>query len=333
MKVFLTGATGFIGRALTDKLLKRGWKVNALVRDLSSSRALSIKNAGAAVFHGDITKPQSMRSAMDDVDIVIHNAAWYELGVSKAARQAMSRINVQGTKNTLGLANELKVPRIVYTSTIGAFGPTCDKIGDENFKRLSPPVSYYEYTKTEAHAIATRLQDLGAPIIITCPSIVIGPGDHSPWGYFARLYVRNIMPPIGWSKDSIFTPAHVEDIAEAIALAAEKGQIGKTYILAGEATTMKEIFDIWNNMPGGFRIYFWLSDSIAKLVGAITGPLLRLIGQSAFLSSEVVRVCCENWHYNADAAVEELGAEFRSAEQIWQQTLKEERSRLKKQER
>ena len=123
------------------------------MRNLLSSRALSLKHAGAVVFHGDITKPESMRSAMDDVDIVIHNAAWYELGVSKAARQAMLKINVQGTENTLGLAHELRVPRIVYTSTIGAFGPTCDKIGNENLERLLPPVSYYEYTKTEAHAV------------------------------------------------------------------------------------------------------------------------------------------------------------------------------------
>ena len=330
MKAFLTGATGFIGQAITDTLLKRGCEVNALVRNTENSTASKLQKAGVNIFHGDITKSESMRTAMKDIDIVFHNAAWYELGLSKPSRQKMFKINVQGTENCLSLAYELGVPRIVYTSTIGALGPTCNQIADESFERLLPPVSYYEYTKTEAHAVATRLQNLGAPIIVVCPSTVVGPGDHSPWGYFVRLYVRNLMPPIGWGKNTVFTPVYVDDVAEAIVLAAEKGKLGKSYILAGEATTMKEIFDIWGRMPGGFKIYFWLPKYLALLTGAITGPLLRLFGQSAFLSIEVVRVCCENWNYSANAAEIGLGAKFRSAEQIWQQTIEAEISILKR---
>ena len=328
MKIFMTGATGFIGQPLTERLLKRGYHVIALVRNPESGAAKSLKNAGATIYEGDITRPESMRAAMEGVEIVYHNAAWYELGISTSAEQTMLATNVQGTKNTLGLAYELGVSRIIYTSTIGAFGPTCDKIGDENFERLLPPVTFYEYTKTEAHAFASQLQDSGAPLLIACPSTVVGPDDHSPWGYFARLYVRHLMTPVGWGKNTVFTPVHVEDVAEGLALMAEKGQPGKTYILAGEAITMKEIFDIWAGAPGGSRVYLWLPKSIAMLIGAIAGPLLRLVGQPAFLSREVVRVGCENWHFRADAAVKELGAQFRNPNQMWQQTLEAERTKI-----
>ena len=111
MKAFVTGATGFIGRRLTDKLLKRGWKVNALIRDPKTSAALTIKNAGATNFQGVITRSEAMRSAMVDADVVFHNAAWYELGVSNAAKQVTLKTNVQGKENTLGLAHELGVPK------------------------------------------------------------------------------------------------------------------------------------------------------------------------------------------------------------------------------
>ncbi|MBW2129279.1 MAG: NmrA family NAD(P)-binding protein [Deltaproteobacteria bacterium] len=83
MKVFLTGGTGFLGQPLTQKLIQRGWEVIALVRNPDSTQAKAIKAMGAQLVKGDITESGSMREAMGGTDVVIHSAAWYELGITK----------------------------------------------------------------------------------------------------------------------------------------------------------------------------------------------------------------------------------------------------------
>ncbi|HLE30263.1 MAG TPA: NmrA family NAD(P)-binding protein [Anaerolineales bacterium] len=81
MKVFLTGSTGFIGQPLTRSLIARGWNVVALVRRPDSPQARALIKIGAQCAAGDVTDRESMRAGMTGADIVIHNAAWYELGV------------------------------------------------------------------------------------------------------------------------------------------------------------------------------------------------------------------------------------------------------------
>ena len=179
MKIFLTGGTGFIGKPLTQRLLDRGWEVIALVRSPESNDAKEIQAMGAHLIQGDVTKKESMRADMEGANVVIHNAGWYEFGICKQDHEKMFRINVEGTRNTLNLAIELGIPNIIYTSSILAYGRTGDIVADESYVRQFPPLTFYEETKMLAHEIAIDLQKQGAPIAITCPAGVIGPGDHS----------------------------------------------------------------------------------------------------------------------------------------------------------
>ena len=329
MRVFLTGGTGFIGQPLTRALLKRGWEVTALVRHPESAEAKALQAAGAKLAPGDVTERESMRTAMAGVDLVFHNAGWYELGVVGQAREKMRVINVLGTENTLGLAVELHIPKIVYTSSTTAFGDTGGVVVDESFQRSSPCLTVYEQTKTEAHAIARRYQQQGAPIVIVCPAQVIGPGDHSPYGWFARLYVRGWLPPAVWAPDAVFTMGHLDDVTEAMALAADKGQPGQTYFLGGTVITMRDMIKTWSRTPGGFKPFLWMPRPLALLSGALSEPLLRLLGLPAFLSREVIRSSYVSFRYSSAKAERELGAKFRSAEQAWLDTLAAERTKLK----
>jgi nucleoside-diphosphate-sugar epimerase len=329
MKIFLTGGTGFIGQPLTRALLKRGWEVTTLVRRPESAEALALQSAGAKLAPGDVTERESMRTAMAGADLVFHNAGWYELGVVGQAREKMRAINVLGTENTLGLAVELHIPKTVYTSSTTAFGDTGRVVVDESFQRTSPTLTLYEQTKTEAHAIALRYQQQGAPLVIVCPAQVIGPGDHSPYGWFARLYVRGWLPPAVWAPDAVFTMGHLDDVTEAMALAAEKGLPGQTYFLGGTVITMRGMIKTWSGTPGGFKPFLWMPRPLALLSGALSEPLLRLLGLPAFLSREVIRGSYVSFRYSSAKAERELGAKFRSAEQAWLDTLAAERTKLK----
>ena len=225
MKIFLTGGTGFIGKPLTRDLLERGWEVIALVRKPESDESKEIQAMGAHLMQGDVTQQESMRVGMQGSDVVIHNAGWYEFGICKQDQEKMFRINVEGTRNTLDLAIELGIPRIIHTSSILAYGRTGNIVADESYVRQFPPLTYYEETKMKAHAIASSLQKQGAPIIITCPAGVIGPGDQSGIGYLVRMYVHHCLPPILWTPNGNLAHVYVDDAAVAIAGCVEFGKM------------------------------------------------------------------------------------------------------------
>ena len=317
MKVFLTGGTGFIGQPLTKSLLARGWSVTALVRKPDSPQAQALSKMGAKLTTGDVTERESMRAAMSGAEIAVHNAGQYEYGMDGAGKQRMRAVNVDGTDNVLGLAHELGIPRTVHVSTIQAFGETGPQPRDETFTRQIPCRTTYEQSKTDAHEVARQYQQRGLPLIIVCPHAVIGANDHSPLGYFLRLYINRVMPPMGWSPNSIFCCVELHDLAEGIALAADKGRIGETYFLCGEPQSFRETFNCWGKKPGAFLPRMWLPDGLAALFFAPLEPLQRMLGLPAFLSRETVRAAATNWNYSSEKAKRELGWTHCSAEAMW----------------
>ena len=318
MKIFLTGATGFVGQALTRQLLGRGWEVDALVRRPQSPQAQAIEAMGAKLLEGDILDPDSMREAMQGVDIVIHNAGVYELGLDVQGKQQMYEINVTGTKNVLSLASELKISRVVHMSGVFFFGTgDATTLIDESSTRQTDIRSYYTETKIQAHEIALQYQSKGLPVIIACPNAVIGPNDHSAFGYFLRLYINKMMPPMAWGAENVFCFVHVDDLAEGIALAAEKGQTGEAYILAGEAIKMNDVFAIWKTKPGGLPVLLYLPIVVATFMFTPLAPVLRMLNISPFLSGELVQVTSKSMNTSSQKAKDELGWIHRSAKEAW----------------
>ena len=324
MKVFLTGGTGFIGHPLTAALLKRGWDITALVRDPNRPQAQALGRLGAQLIKGDVTDRESMRAAMTDAGIVIHNAGQYEYGLNNEGKQRMHAVNITGTENVLNLAHELHIPRTVYVSTVQIFGESGIQPRDETFTRQFPCRTEYERSKTDAHEIAIQYQQRGLPLVIACPNGVIGANDHSAWGYFLRLYINRIMPPAGWSPKTMHALAYKDDIAEGIALAAEKGRIGEMYIFSGEALPFREHTDYWLKRPGAFKSSIWLSTKAAAMLFATMEPVLRMLGLPAFMSRETAIGGGANWYYTSEKAKRELGWSYRSAEEMWLTTIDDE---------
>lgn len=328
MKVFLTGGTGFIGKPLAQALLARGWDVVALVRKLDSAAARALARMGARCVPGDVTDRESMRHGMAGSDLVIHNAAWYELGIAADARALMHAINVTGTDNVLGLAFELGIPRNVCVSSTVYWGDTGAETRDETYRRQGPYLAYYERTKAEAHELALGYQQRGLPVILMCPAHVVGPNDHSPYGYFQRMHVNRLMPPFAWAPDTVHSPAHVEDVAEGIALAAEKGGHNETYLLAGESVNMRQLFRIWATQPGGSRVRVFLPFRLMELMFAPMEPLQRLLGMPAFMSRETVTGMRGSLSFSSAKAQRELGWSYRPARQLWSDVFAAERRLL-----
>src|SRR5437870_9206034 len=129
MRVFLTGGTGFIGGEVVRRLRDRGDDVRALVRSPEKAGSLP----GCELVAGDLSDEEALRSAMDGCDAVIHIAAIYEIGVPKSRHEAMWETNARGTERVLRAAQKAGVGKIVYVSTVAAFGNTHGKVVDETY--------------------------------------------------------------------------------------------------------------------------------------------------------------------------------------------------------
>ena len=254
MKVFLTGATGFIGQALTRQLIEKNWEVIAFTRHPDDRHADAVRTLGATVVGGNILDVESTRDAMRGVDLVIHNAGAYEYGVTGDDKTRMYDVNVTGTDNVLGLALELDIPRTVYVSSTVIYGEMGTEPIDESFESVQAFPTHYAMTKTKAHDVALEYIEKGLPLVIACPNGVVGPNDHSGFGYFLRMYLNNLMTPFAWDPNTLYAAVHVDDLADGLVRVAEKGRIGETYILSGEIHSRRDLLDIWATKPGGFKV-------------------------------------------------------------------------------
>jgi nucleoside-diphosphate-sugar epimerase len=285
VRVFVTGGAGFIGRSVCRQLRARDDEVVAVVRD--PGRATELEEMGCEVRAGDLTSPEALSGGMRGCDGVIHLAGSYKVGVPAKERPQMYDANVGSTHRVLGAALSTGVPRIIHVSTVNAFGNTHGKIVDETYRRdvTKGFVSYYDETKYLAHVAARELADSGAPILIAMPGTTYGPGDHSQAGaqleqaFEGRLRVTAL-------TDVGVSPAHVDDVADAIVAMLNQGRVGESYILAGRNMRLAEALEIaarvGGHPPPRITVPVGLLRAMARL-----GPVgSKVLGQPNF--AEVV---------------------------------------------
>lgn len=239
MRIFVTGATGFIGAHVARILRERAEDVVTLVR--SSAKAGALKELGCELVQGSLTDESTVRAGAKGCDAIVHVAGAYKVGVTEDECRAMHRTNVEGTESIFEVGLEAGIDRIVYVSTINYFGNTFGVVMNEGDERPSMDfVSCYDETKYRAHELALGFIERGAPIVIAQPGSVYGPSDHSQVGRMVSDARRGrakvmVFPELGLNM------VHVEDAAAGIVMALDKGKVGESYILGGHIGTMGEL--------------------------------------------------------------------------------------------
>ena len=304
MKAFVTGGSGFIGRYLVRGLVARGYEVVGLARSEQSAAILAAD--GAHVAHGDILDAPSLRAGMAGCDVVFHLAAWYKTGA--ADWRSAEPINVNGTRNVLQAAFDLDIPKIVYTSTVAVFGNTHGKMADETYESPSGPfLTEYDRTKWLAHyKVAEPLIEEGAPIVIVMPGGVYGPGDTSLLGEMMRRFMQGQMP-LTPGPEMTITWAHVADVAEGHILAAEKGRVGESYVLAGPAIPMGEMVDFWAYLTGKPGPLVKVPAKAIQALGPIISALEKKVSLPEIISREAINMLNATYMARSDKARRELG--------------------------
>jgi dihydroflavonol-4-reductase len=276
MRVFLTGATGFVMGAVARGLRARDDEVVALVR--SPSRATALSALGCELVAGDVVDAKDTVADLHRCDALVHGAAIYEIGVSAARRRTMEDTNVTGTHRVLDAAKAAGTARIVYVSTIAAFGNTHGEIVAEGHRPTSPPTSAYEDTKRRAHEIAVDAAQGGAPIVIVQPGQVYGPNDHSAVGANLRAVADGRLRYRAF-EDLGLNLVHVDDVADGILRALDRGRT-ECYSLGGEITTLGDAYRAVAKATGRTLPAFVLPPAIARLAGRLF-PSMKEVVSSA----------------------------------------------------
>jgi dihydroflavonol-4-reductase len=275
MRAFVTGATGFIGGHVARKLRERGDDVVALVR--SPSKATALEGLGCELIAGDLSSQEAIKRGCEGADSVFHIGAVYKVGIPKSERPEMYDANVHGTERVLDAAVDAGVGRILYVSTCNCFGDTRGQVVDETYRRPDRDwLSYYDETKFKAHEVAEDRLAKGAPIVIVQPGGVYGPNDPSELGNMITQASTGKLPAKMFPGMGLMF-AHVEDIADGILLAHDKGRVGESYVLSGERGTMGALVDKVCEISGRRTPRVTMPGVILKAsapLGPVVGPLL-----------------------------------------------------------
>jgi dihydroflavonol-4-reductase len=305
MKVFLTGATGFVGSHVARELDRRGAKIRLLVRP--TSNLANLEGLAAETIVGDLLQPDSLRTSIRGCDALMHVAADYRLWVRDP--KAMYSANVDGTRSLLRLAREEGVPRVVYTSSVATMGFKSDgTIVDETTPvSLADMIGHYKRSKFLAEQVAIEAAQSGQQVIILNPTTPIGPQDVKPTPT-GRIIVDFLNRKFPAYVDTGLNLVDVTEVARTHVDALEQGRPGERYILGGENLTLKQILDKMSAITGlsspTMKVPHAVAMTFAFFDETITG---RILGRAPRATVEAVRMGKKMMFASSARAQRELG--------------------------
>ena len=305
MKIFVTGATGFVGCHVARALADRGAELRMLVRP--SSDLSNLEDLPGDTHVGDLGDPESLRPAIEGCEAVVHVAADYRLWVRNPL--AMFRANVGGTRDLLRLAREAGVRRFVYTSSVATMHFHDDgSVTDEDTPvSLDDMVGHYKRSKFMAEREAVAAAEAGQSVVILNPTTPVGPNDVKPTPT-GRIIVDFLNRKFPAYVDTGLNLVDVSEVARIHAEALTRGQPGRPYILGGENLTLKQILDRLAALTGlaapKVRLPFAVAAGYAFFDEWFTG---RIRGREPRATLEQVRMGRKKMFASSARAERELG--------------------------
>lgn len=300
----VTGASGFIGGRIVHALVKRGEDVRILVRPQADLRGLN--GTKLDVRQGDVTDWRSVEQAARGCRRIYHAAALYRLWLRN--RDPMYQVNVEGTRNLIRAGLEAGAERIVHTSSVATIGLPATSWGSEETPvNLEDMVGDYKRTKFLAEQVALDFVAKGAPVVIVNPTYPVGEGDvkPSPTGQMIVDFLKRRMPAY---LDTGLNVIDVDDVAAGHLAAADRGRIGRRYILGNCNMTLKEILYMLAEITGLPRplgkLPYYPVLGLAYLDAALA-VLLR--NREPRIPPDGVRMARKKMFVDSSRAVAELG--------------------------
>ncbi len=302
MKAFITGATGFVGSHLAERLAAEGWAVRGLVRPGREGALPS----GVEPIRGTLDDLPALRQGCADCQVVFHLAAELD---GELPRERILHVNVGGTENLLRAAEELGVQRFVFTSSVAVYGESAPEGADEDTP-LRPTGAYGE-SKVLAEDLCFSHHGRGlVEVVALRPCFVYGPRDRR----FTRTLVRVLRGgwfPLVAGGTAPLDVVHVADVVEAHRLAAVSPQAaGRAYnVTDGTRRTIRELVRIASRALGvrvrEIPVPAWAVGPAAVTL-RLLAQLLRVPG-ARLLSPGNLRAMLAPHHFSIARARRELG--------------------------
>ena len=301
-RILVTGATGFTGGHLCERLIREGYWVRALVRD--PKRCSELGQWGVEIAVGDLRDRKSLDGAIKDIDVVYHIGALFR--PENVSKQEMWETNVQGTRNILEASLHAGVQRFVYCSTVGVHGDI--KHPPANEDTPYGPGDHYQESKTEAERVVLQYMAAGRlPVVVFRPGGIYGPRDMRFLKLFKAIQARRFVM-LG-SGEVMYQMIYIDDLIDGILLCGTKERaVRNIYILTGaEPVKLSQLVQTIAQVIGVPSPRFRFPVTPVYLAGLACELVCKPLGVNPPLYRRRVDFFRKNRCFDISKAISELG--------------------------
>jgi len=314
-RVFVTGGSGVVGRALVERLVAGGDEVVALARSRPAEE--TVRSLGAQPVRGDIFDEDALASGMSGCSVIYNVAGVNTLCVEDP--EPMLRANVDGPPVVVRAAARAGVGRFVHTSSAATIGEASGVVGREDTPHRGWYLSTYERSKTEGErAVFEAGRDAGVDVVCVNPSSVQGPGRSGGTARFLLAYLDGRL--------KVFVPTNVSlvdiaDCAEGHVLAAQRGVAGERYLLNGIALSITEALALAGEVAGVHGRPRLVPRQVAVAGAWVVEHGSRLARRKPPVCREMVRTLLHGHIYDGSRAERDLGLRYTAPRDTLRKTV------------
>lgn len=317
----ITGATGFLGRAVVQLLVGHRCRVLALV--MENDPLIDTLPSEVEPYYGNLTEKDSMRdffAAGGENFCVLHCAGI--VSIASNPGKMLYSVNVQGTQNIIDLCREYHAAKLVYVSSVHAIPekPAPQTITETH--QFTPDEIDGDYGKSKAMATALVLKAAqeGLNASVVHPSGIIGPGDLA-CGNMTRMLLALSRGRLPLGVKGGYDFVDVRDVAVGILACAERGKAGECYILSGHYASIRDIFTMTASLLGEKAPRLYAPAALAKCFAPICEKIAHLRKQRPFFTPYSISVLDSNGHFSNAKASKTLGFHARPLKETLRSTL------------
>jgi dihydroflavonol-4-reductase len=314
-RVFVTGGSGVVGRALVERLVAGGDEVVALARSRPAEE--TVRGLGAEPARGELFDEDVLAAAMEGCSVIYNVAGINSLCVDDP--EPMLRTNIAGPPVVVRAAARAGVARIVHTSSAATIGEASGVIGREDTPHRGWYLSTYERSKTEGEqAVFEAGRQHGVEVVCVNPSSVQGPGRAGGTARFLLAYLDGRL--------KVFVPTNVSlidisDCAEGHVLAAERGVAGERYLLNSIALSITEALALAGDVAGVSGKPRMLPRQVATAGAWVVEHGSRLARRKPPVCREMVRTLLHGHIYDGSRAERDLGLRYTDPRETLRKTV------------
>lgn len=303
MKIFITGASGFIGSQLVPKLIRGGHEVTTYGR--SQPVFENIRNSEFKHITGDITDKENVSAAIAGADMVFHMAGF--ISYRKVDKPRQYEINVLGTRYVMEAALKHGVKRVIHTGSIAGMGiPKPGETADENtpYNLEGLGLNYCD-TKHQAALEVFKYCEMGLPALILSPGIIFGEGDTHVHHHtiFAAIAKGNMF---GCPAGGV-TFSDIVDVVDAHLKAMTEGRPGENYVIGSANLTYLQAAGIFCRVLKTKPPSLIIPGAFLEALGNICEFIFPLLGKRPPLTRQIAWLSQRKIFFSSDKAIAELG--------------------------